>query len=429
MTQNSALLTRAPAGLVVMLSLALMINYIDRGAIATAAPLLQDELKLSPVEIGWVLAAFYWAYAPLQPVMGWLADRIGPAIVLAVGFALWSVSTAATGLVLGLASLIILRLLMGAGEATFYPSALSLLVRNVPPTQRALATATMQFGAVLGPAIGTLIGGMIMLNYGWRAMFVVMGGGSLVWLLFWRRRLRAEREQMAAAAHAPSNATADDNPSYGVILRQRALWGGMLGTFCSNYAFYFVFSWLPLYLVKERGLTLEMMTYATTAFYVADGASILLVGYFLDRWVRRGASFNRAYKTALALSCAGVGLCLIASTVVTGLVAATVLLLLTGVMDGFNSPSNPSVTQTFAGPTATGRWMGIQNAVGNVAGMTAPVVTGYLVATTGNYTAASLVSGGVALCGLVAWLVVVPEVKPIDWQAEQQRLSPRPQAA
>lgn len=429
MTQNSALLTRAPAGLVVMLSLALMINYIDRGAIATAAPLLQDELKLSPVEIGWVLAAFYWAYAPLQPVMGWLADRIGPAIVLAAGFTLWSVSTAATGLVLGLASLIILRLLMGAGEATFYPSALSLLVRNVPPTQRALATATMQFGAVLGPAIGTLIGGMIMLNYGWRAMFVVMGSGSLVWLFFWRRRLRAEREQMAAAAQASSNATADDNPSYGVILRQRALWGGMLGTFCSNYAFYFVFSWLPLYLVQERGLTLEMMTYATAAFYVADGASILLVGYFLDRWVRRGASFNRAYKTALALSCAGVGLCLIASTVVTGLVAATVLLLLTGVMDGFNSPSNPSVTQTFAGPTATGRWMGIQNAVGNVAGMTAPVVTGYLVAATGNYTAASLVSGVVALCGLVAWLVVVPEVKPIDWQAEQQRLSPRPQTA
>jgi len=429
MTQNSALLTRAPTGLVVMLSLALMINYIDRGAIATAAPLLQDELKLSPVEIGWVLAAFYWAYAPLQPVMGWLADRIGPAIVLAAGFALWSVSTAATGLVVGLASLIVLRLLMGAGEATFYPSALSLLVRNVPPTQRALATATMQFGAVLGPAIGTLLGGMIMLNYGWRAMFVVMGAGSLVWLFFWRRRLRAERERMASAAQTPSNTTADDNPSYGVILRQRALWGGMLGTFCSNYAFYFVFSWLPLYLVKERGLTLEMMTYATTAFYVADGASILLVGYFLDRWVRRGASFNRAYKTALALSCAGVGLCLIASTVVTGLVAATVLLLLTGVMDGFNSPSNPSVTQTFAGPTATGRWMGIQNAVGNVAGMTAPVVTGYLVATTGNYTAASLVSGVVALCGLVAWLVVVPEVKPIDWQAEQQRLSPRPQIA
>jgi MFS family permease len=424
MQQNSSLLGRAPAGLVVMLSLALMINYIDRGAIATAAPLLQDELKLSPSEIGWVLAVFYWAYAPLQPVMGWLADRIGPAIVLAGGFTLWSLSTAATGLVWGLASLVVLRLLMGAGEATFYPSALSLLVRNVPPTQRALATATMQFGAVLGPAIGTLLGGMIMLHFGWRAMFVVMGGASLTWLFFWRRRIRAERASQAALVATTAAAEPDDNPSYSVILRQRALWGGVLGTFCSNYAFYFVFSWLPLYLVKERGLTLEMMTYATTAFYVADGASILLVGYMLDRWVRRGASFNRAYKTALALSCTGVGLCLIGSTLVTGLVAASLILLLTGVMDGFNSPSNPSVTQTFAGPRATGRWMGIQNAVGNVAGMTAPVVTGYLVESTGNYTSASIVSGAVALCGLVAWLVVVPEVKPIDWKAEQQRLRP-----
>jgi MFS family permease len=421
MQRNSSLTGHAPAGLVVMLSLALMINYIDRGAIATAAPLLQDELKLSPSEIGWVLAVFYWAY---EPVMGWLADRIGPAIILAGGFALWSLATAATGLVWGLASLVVLRLLMGAGEATFYPSALSLLVRNVPPTQRALATATMQFGAVLGPAIGTLLGGMIMLHFGWRTMFVVMGCASLTWLFFWRLRVQAERASQAASAVTTGAAETDDNPSYGVILRQRALWGGMLGTFCSNYAFYFVFSWLPLYLVKERGLTLEMMTYATTAFFIADGASILLVGYMLDRWVKRGASFNRAYKTALAMSCAGVGLCLIGSTLVTGLVAASLILLLTGVMDGFNSPSNPSVTQTFAGPRATGRWMGIQNAVGNVAGMTAPVVTGYLVESTGNYTSASIVSGAVALCGLFAWLVVVPEVKPIDWQAEQQRLYP-----
>ena len=102
--------------------------------------------------------------------------------------------------------------------------------------------------------------------------------------------MQAERASQAASAVTTGAAETDDNPSYGVILRQRALWGGMLGTFCSNYAFYFVFSWLPLYLVKERGLTLEMMTYATTAFFIADGASILLVGYMLDRWVKRGAA-------------------------------------------------------------------------------------------------------------------------------------------
>ncbi len=126
-----------------MLSLALMINYIDRGSIATAAPLLQKELSLSPSEIGWVLAVFYWAYAPMQPVMGWLADRIGPATVLGAGLTLWSLATTATGLAAGLVSLVALRVLMGVGEAVCYPSALSLLARNVVPTERARATAVM----------------------------------------------------------------------------------------------------------------------------------------------------------------------------------------------------------------------------------------------------------------------------------------------
>jgi MFS family permease len=419
-TKGGASIAARPVGLVVMLSLALMINYIDRGSIATAAPLLKEELALTPSEIGWVLAVFYWAYAPMQPVMGWLADRIGPAIVLAGGLALWSLATASTGFAFGLTSLVLLRLLMGVGEAVFYPSALSLLSRNVPATQRALATATMQFGAVAGPALGTLAGGFVMKVYGWRAMFLVMGLLSLLWLVAWRRFLRAEHRPGEAAAAAVTSRPRDD-PPYWLILRQRALWGGMAGAFCSNYAFYFVFSWLPLYLFVERGLSLTSMTLATTAFYVADAASIVLSGYLLDAWIRRGASFNLAYKTALGLSAAGVGLCLIASTATTGLATAFALLLLTGVMDGLNSPSNPSVTQTFAGPWATGRWMGLQNAVANVAGMSAPVVTGYLVQQTGHYTAALVVSGAVAMCGLVAWLFVVPDVRPVDWAAELVR--------
>lgn len=405
---NSASAARAPVGLVALLSLALLVNYADRGSISVAAPLLGKELDLSASEIGWVLGLFYWAYAPLQPVMGWCADRFGPARVLAAGFLVWSVATGLMGIAGGLTALVVLRLLMGAGEATFYPSALSLLARNVPAAQRARATATMQFGALIGPAAGALLGGWVMVRYGWRAMFLVMGAASLVWLVFWRRWTK----RSSGGALLPASG---DDPPYSAILRQRALWGGMIGTFCGNYAFYFVFSWLPLYLVSERGLSVAQMPLMTSAFYVVDGASVLAAGFLLDRWVSRGASLNRAYKTALATSSAGVGLCLLAASVVSGPVAAAAILLLTAALDGLNSPSNPSVTQTLAGPRATGRWMGLQNAVGNVAGMTAPVVTGYLVQGSGNYTSALVVSGTVALCGLVGWLVVMPEVRPVDW--------------
>jgi MFS family permease len=126
---------------------------------------------------------------------------------LSGGFLLWSLATAASGLVGGVGLLVLLRLAMGVGEATFYPSALSLLSRGVPPLQRARATATMQLGGVLGPAIGTIAGGFIMARYGWRAMFVVMGLASLTWLVawrFWMRRAPHARSSRRCARAAPT---------------------------------------------------------------------------------------------------------------------------------------------------------------------------------------------------------------------------------
>jgi sugar phosphate permease len=208
----------------------------------------------------------------------------------------------------------------------------------------------------------------------------------------------------------------DTGPSYAAILRQRALWGTMLGNFCSNYGFYFVFTALPLYLVHERGLSLTAMTRVTTGFYLMDAVSVLATGWLLDAWVRRGASPSRAYKTALVLSASGVGVCLLAASAA-GAATGVGLLLATALADGLNSPSVCSVTQRFAGPLATGRWMGLQNAVSNTAGIIAPIVTGALVQASGHYTLALWVTGGVALVGLLGWLVIVPVVEPVDWRA------------
>jgi MFS family permease len=400
----------APLALVALLSTALLINYVDRGSISTAAPLLEKELHLSPEQTFLMLSAFFWAYVPSQPLMGWLADHLGAARVLAGGFALWSLSTFCAGLTAGVVQLVALRLLMGVGESVFYPSALALLAQRVADCYRARATAVMQFGAVVGPALGTFVGGLVMVRYGWRAMFVGLGLASLLWLIPWTGQLRGA----GAAAPAVVARVAGAGPTFLAILGQRALWGTMLGNFCSNYAFYFVFTALPLYLVHERGLSLLAMTHVTTAFYLVDAASVLATGWLLDAWIRRGASPGRAYKTALALSAAGVGSCLIAASGA-GAAAGAVLLLATGLTDGLNSPSVCALTQRFAGPLATGRWMGVQNAVGNTAGILAPIVTGYLVQASGHYALALWVTGGVAMVGLVAWLVLVPAAEPVDW--------------
>ena len=236
-------------------------------------------------------------------------------------------------------------------------------------------------------------------------------------LIPWLRQMRA------ATVQAPSNAATDVSPRYVEILRQRALWGTMFGNFCSNYAFYFVFTTLPLYLVHERGLSLLDMTYVTTGFYAMESLGVLLSGWLLDAWIQRGASVSQAYKSALVVSAAGVGACLLASSTL-GLTGATLLLLVAGLMDGLNAPAVCSLVQHFAGPRASGRWMGVQNALSNTAGMIAPVVAGYLAEATGHYDAALWVAGAVALSGLVGWLLIVPPVRPVQWNAAEERAAP-----
>jgi len=400
--------SRFPLALAALLGAALLINYVDRGTISTAAPLIKSEFRLDAFQMGLLLGAFFTTYVLSQPLMGMLVDRLGAARVLAGGFTLWSIATFLTGLSAGITALVALRLVMGVGESVCYPSGFALISQRVEHRHRARATAIMQLGSVLGPALGTYVGGAVMIRYGWRTMFMALGLASLLWLIPWGGQLRPPPPVRPADAPAVG-------PRWLDIVCQRALWGTVLGNFCSNYAFYFVFTSVPLYLVEERGLSLASMTYVQSLIFVMDSLSILATGFALDAWIRRGATPSLAYKTALALSAAGVGLCLLSMSG-TGAAAGAALLLATGLADGLNSPSVGALTQRFAGPLATGRWMGTQNAISNTAGFLAPAVTGYLVKHSGgHYTLALWVTGGVALLGLLAWLVVVPVVDPVDW--------------
>ncbi|HEV2285229.1 MAG TPA: MFS transporter, partial [Steroidobacteraceae bacterium] len=226
--------SRFPAALAGLLGAALFINYVDRGTISAAAPLIESEFHLSPVQMGLLLSAFFTTYVLSQPLMGWLVDHVGAARVLAGGFTLWSLATFSAGLTSGLAGLVALRLVMGAGESVCYPSGFALIAQRVEDRQRARATAIMQLGSVLGPAIGMQVGVFVMVLYGWRWMFMVLGLASLLWLIPWSGQLRG-RPPVRLADAGPSG------PRLGAIVRQRALWGTIFGNFCSNYAFYFVF--------------------------------------------------------------------------------------------------------------------------------------------------------------------------------------------
>src|ERR1700690_2559575 len=162
----------APPGLplrvVLVLATAVFINYVDRGNLATASPLLKDEMGLSNSQIGVLLSAFFWSYAPLQPIAGWFAQRFDVRHVLAIGLTIWGTATMLTGLAAAFATLLVLRILLGIGESVAYPCICKLLAQRAPEHERGRANGLIAAGQALGPAFGSLAGGLVMARVGWR---------------------------------------------------------------------------------------------------------------------------------------------------------------------------------------------------------------------------------------------------------------------
>src|SRR3954471_4817084 len=175
------------ATLVFLLGAAVFLNYVDRGAIGIAAPLMKGELGLSEETYGVAFSAFFWIYAPVQFFAGWLCDRFSVYKLMAGGILLWAGSTFLIGFAGGFASLLVLRIMLGVGESISFPGSSKIIARHVAPERRGSANAMVAAGLALGPAVGTLAGGLILGQWGWRAIFLTFGIATLIWLWPWRR--------------------------------------------------------------------------------------------------------------------------------------------------------------------------------------------------------------------------------------------------
>ncbi len=400
-------------GVVGLLAAAVFINYVDRGNLATAAPLIKDALHLDAAQVGILIAAFFWTYTPCQLLAGRLIERIDAYRTLALGLGLWSAATALTGLAGGFVSLIALRLALGLGESAAFPAASTLLARHLPQDRLGRANGLIGLGLSLGPAFGTFAGGLLIARLGWRPVFLVFGLVSLLWLWPWLARTR---HLAAASAAAPPG----KGPAYVSLFARRDAWGAWLGHFSANWATYFVLSWMPLYLVKARHFSVPAMAEIGGLIYLAYAASNAAVGWITDARIRAGASVNVVRKTA-AGAChltiaAGLTLSAFGDTraSVAGLFVAAVGM-------GMNSAGIFAIGQTLAGPWAAPKWIGAQNLAGNSAGMVGPVITGWIVDRTGAFTWAFVLSAVIALAGAVGWTLVIRKIAPLDWTAERLR--------
>lgn len=399
------------AGVVTLLAVAVFISYVDRGNVATAAPLMKDELRLSTSEIGLLFSAFYWTYIPAQLLAGWLAERIDAYRTLALGLLLWSLATVATGFAGGFSVLLALRLALGLGEGAIFPCSSKMIAQHIPQHRLGAANGAIATGLALGPAFGTFFGGMFIARYGWRASFVLLGAISLLWLVPWLNATRNARVIERETVHDPA-------PGFLAILKRREAWGASIGHFCGNYVFYFVIWWLPLYLVKARGFSLTQMATIGGAMYLIYAANCQATGWLSDLWMQRGASANRVRKTFLVVAGIGATVAMMACAVGNAAVCVASLFA-AGFFFGFATPHIYAVGQILAGPRAAGNWVSVQNCLGNFSGILCPLITGLVVDRTGQYFWAIALACAITLFGIVAWTVMIPKIAPLDWSGKK----------
>ena len=260
-----------------LLGLSVLINYIDRSNLSIAAPLIKDELNLSGAQLGTLLAGFFYTYALLQIPAGWLVDRFDVKWVFGLGFLIWSVSTAVTGLLHGFVALLFARVVLGIGESVAFPAYGKIIGTHFQESRRGFANSIVITGLALGPALGMLIGGNVVGRFGWRPFFLVLGLAALFWLPPWWAWM--------PRSTSPPDRTPEPTGGVLAILLQPSAWGTCLCQFSFNYASYFLVTWLPFYLTRERHLSMSQMARVGGFVYLLFAVSATIFGKLSDRWV------------------------------------------------------------------------------------------------------------------------------------------------
>ncbi len=384
-----------------LLCIASLINYLDRSSISLALPLLSKDLHLGPESKGLLLSAFFWTYALLQIPVGWAADRINLRWLYFGAFVLWSLGQGLTGFATGLGMLIAFRLLLGIGESIYLPGGTKIVSLLFNSTERGLPCGLFDFGTRMGLVLGGLTIPWLLVHFGWRVSFRLVGFSALVWVFPW---LWATKGRLAPT---PRVTTSSETWTRALrrLLTNRNLIGICLGFFCFDYYWYLFVTWLPDYLVTVRHLTILRAGFFSALPYFVFGASEPLGGWIADRLTARGWSETRTRKgiVTIAFLC---GLFLIPASRVQS--ANTAVFLIAGAaMVGLATGNLIVILQACAPHEDVGLWTGFENFAGNIAGALAPLLTGLLISRTGSYAPGFGLAVGVLLVGIFCYLFIV----------------------
>jgi MFS family permease len=384
-----------------LLSVAGFINYLDRAIVSVALPVIAVDLHLRPTVKGVLLSAFFWSYAAMQLPVGWAADRFNLRWLYAAAFALWSMACGFTGFAATLGALMGMRMLLGIGESIYMPGGMKIISILFGPRERGMASGVMDCGSRAGLALGAPVIAFLVHGAGWHRAFMVLGFGSIVWLIPW---LAVFPPGLRAAYTAPPASL-----SQTLATLDRNLLGMCLGHVCYGYYWYLLVTWLPAYLVESRHMTLVRAGAFVSIPYMVFTVSEPLGGWIADRLTALGYNERRARKAVITVAYLSSVMLLVAGRTASD--SAAVLMLGAASLVGLATGNLYTLTAGVAPEGAVGMWLGCLNFAGNIPGVAAPIVTGVLIERTGSYFPAFVVAVVILLLGLPLYWWMVGETK------------------
>lgn len=391
-------------GLAALLFVGMFLCYAQRGALSLAAPFLMQERHLSALTMGILLSAFFWSYALMQVPAGWLVDRIGVRRVYGWGMLVCAVASSMSGMAGSLAALTLSRVLLGSGQAVAFPASSRAVASWFSAGQRGVVTGVYLTGVRLGQAAVGAAAVVLLPRYGWKTLFFATGLAALLWAPLWSVFLRSDPLHEAERQ-------ASGRPPFSLLrsfalLRHASVFGVFLGFFAYDYAWYLYTNWLPAYLRIGRHLsTVEMGIYSSVPF-LAMAAIIILSGLLSDAIIRRGYREVTVRKTFILIGLS-IACLVVPAALVTDNRTAVWLIALSLCGIGISAPNTWTLTQAVCAKHMVGTVSGIQNFGGNLGGVLAPALTGYIVHTTHSFALALEIAGAILVVGMAAYAFLI----------------------
>ena len=390
-----------------LLFAASLINYLDRGTMSVALPVLARTLSLGPQAKGLLQSAFFWSYALMQIPIGRAADRANLRWLYAGAFALWSLAQGLTGFAGSFGALMAFRMLLGVGESIYLPGGTKIVSRLFAPIERGLPCGLFDFGTRIGLALGGLLIPWFLTRFGWQLTFRLVGFTALLWLVPWLLFTRGHALRRSAPAQ-PDRASLRRGMVR--LLRNRNLIGICLGFFCFDYYWYLLVTWLPDYLVTVRHFTIVSAGFYSSVPFLVFGVSEPVGGWIADRLIRKGWDETRTRKGIVTVAFL-TGLLLIPASRVES-ASAAVILVIGACLVGLATGNLIVILQCCAPQEEVGLWTGFENFAGNIGGVLAPLVTGLLIARTGSYAPGFALAAITLLTGLLCYWFIVGKLNP-----------------